>query len=183
MNPKHYILLTLSEFVRCLNIQTNVKLYLIKKIPSCFLCAPLQDLENVTEVLDACSHLQITSALDLCADYMVSLMITYANGASDLLMFLFCSPLQDLENVTEVLDACSHLQITSALDLCADYMVSLITYANASDLLAIADTYSLTRVTDFYEQKVLGNFEEFVRTEQFLALPAVTLAGYLADDR
>jgi len=83
----------------------------------------------------------------------------------------------------EVLNAASHLQVQTALDLCSEYMISLITFANADELLHIADTYSLDKVSEFYTNKVLRNFEEFGHTEQFLSLPANQLAKYLSSNK
>ena len=37
-------------------------------------------------------------------------------------------------------------------------------------------------MTDYYNNKVLHNFEEYSRTEQFLSLSATQLARYLASD-
>ena len=82
----------------------------------------------------------------------------------------------------EVLTASSHLQVKTALDLCSDYIISLLTYANAGELLRIADTYTLTRVSDYYTNKILTTFDEFTATEQFLALSGSELARYLRDD-
>ncbi len=47
------------------------------------------------------------------------------------------------------------LQVKTALDLCSDYMISLLTFSNADEILHIADMYSLDRVKDFYTNKVL----------------------------
>lgn len=88
----------------------------------------------------------------------------------------------DLDNLIEILNAGSHLQVGTALDLCSDYMISLLTFSNADELLSIADTYSLHRVIEHYNDKVLQHFEEYAATEQFLKLPATQLARYLAAD-
>ena len=55
-------------------------------------------------------------------------------------------------------------------------MISMLTFSNADEILHIADTYTLDRVKHFYTNKVLTNFDEFSRTEQFLQLPAKQLA-------
>ncbi len=88
----------------------------------------------------------------------------------------------EFDNLTEMLNASSHLQVHTALDLCSDYMISLLTFSNSEDLLHIADTYCLTKVTSYFNNKVLTSFEEFSQTEQFYKLTAQQLARYLADD-
>ncbi len=70
---------------------------------------------------------------------------------------------------------CILFQVKTALDLCSDYMISLLTFSNADEILHIADTYSLDRVKEFYTNKVLNNFEEFGRSDQFLQLSAKQL--------
>ena len=75
------------------------------------------------------------------------------------------------------------LQVRAALDLCSEYIMSILTFSNAKDLVEIANQYSLSRVSEFYANKVLAEFEEFARTPSFLALKVEVLAGYLANDR
>ena len=83
----------------------------------------------------------------------------------------------------EVLTAASHLQISTALDLCSDYIISRLTFSNADDFLHVADTYTLNRVIEFYTNKVLTKFPEFTKTEQFLAVSVSDLSRYLRDDK
>jgi len=73
--------------------------------------------------------------------------------------------------------------VHAALDLCSEYIMSTLTFSNADDLVRVADTYSLDRVSEFYTNKLLAEFEEFARTPSFLALSVDALAAYLADDR
>ena len=76
----------------------------------------------------------------------------------------------------------SLFQIHSALELCSDYMISLLTFSNSEELLSVADTFSLQRVTQHYKEKVLRSFAEFAASEAFLRLTADQLAAYMADD-
>lgn len=88
----------------------------------------------------------------------------------------------EFDNLMDILSAASHLQVHTALSLCSDYMIKLLTFTNADELLQIADTFSLQQVIDFYNNKVLSSFEDFSRTEQFLKLPANKLTRYLSDN-
>lgn len=88
----------------------------------------------------------------------------------------------NFDTLIEVLNAASHLQVRAALGLCADYMIQLLTFKNATELLSIADTYSLDHVLEYYNNKVLDNFEEFSSSEKFLNLSGPELTGYLTDD-
>ena len=107
-----------------------------------------------------------------------------ADALGPIIDFMYSGILQlDFDNLIEVLNAASHLQVNTALDLCSEYMISSLTFSNADELLSIADTYSLVTVNNFYNNKVLQNFEEFSATEQFLKLKAPQLTKYLADDK
>ena len=88
----------------------------------------------------------------------------------------------DGDNLIDTLNAGSHLQISAVLELCSDYMITALTFANADEILAVAETYSLTRVTMFYNRKVLHNFEEFATTDQYLNLSREKVEEYLLSD-
>ena len=106
-----------------------------------------------------------------------------ADSLEQTIDFMYSGSLQfDLDNLIEILNAASHLQVHTALDLCSEYMIAALTFSNADELLPIAETYSLSAVTEFYKKKVLQTFEEFSATEQFLKLSASQLSRYLADD-
>lgn len=89
----------------------------------------------------------------------------------------------DLDCLIDVLNAANHLQIQTALDLCSDYIISLLTFDNAESLVQITDTYSLNRVKEFYTEKLLAEFEEFSHSSTFLSLTSMQLIAYLSDDR
>ena len=89
----------------------------------------------------------------------------------------------DMDSLIDMLNAANRLQIQTALDLCSDYMISLLTFANAEELMHIADMYLLSRVTDFYKAKVLNEFDAFSRCAVFFSLSAKQLESYLADDQ
>jgi len=89
----------------------------------------------------------------------------------------------DVDSLVDTLDAANQLQVRAALQLCSDYIMSMLTFSNADKFVQIAEMYSLDRVSEFYANKVLSEFEEFARTPSFLALSVDVLAGYLADDR
>ncbi len=113
----------------------------------------------------------------------VDLKALSADALQLIIDFIYSGEMElDLENLMDVLNAGSHLQVQSALDLCSDFMISLLTFANADQLLNIADMYSLNKVTEYYKNKVLQNFEDFSNTEQFMCLSASQLSRYLASD-
>jgi len=114
----------------------------------------------------------------------VELGAVRASSLQTIVDFIYSGEMSlDIETLVDTLDAANQLQVRAALDLCSEYIVSMLTFSNADDLVRIAEMYSLDRVSEFYANKVLSEFEEFSRTPSFLALPLDVLAGYLADDR
>jgi len=114
----------------------------------------------------------------------VELGAVRASSLQTIIDFIYSGEMSlDNERLVDTLDAANQLQVRAALDLCSEYIVSMLTFSNADDLVRIAEMYSLDRVSEFYASKVLAEFEEFARTPSFLALSVEALAGYLADDR
>jgi len=117
-------------------------------------------------------------------DNSVELGAVRASSLQTIIDFVYSGEmLLDADSLVDTLDAANQLQVRAALDLCSDYITSMLTFANAEDLVRIAETYSLDRVSEFYTNKVLTEFEEFIRTPSFLALSEEALARYLEDDR
>jgi hypothetical protein len=114
----------------------------------------------------------------------VDLGLVRAASLQTIVDFIYTGEMSlDMDTLVDTLDAACHLQIQTAVDLCSDYITSMLTFANADDLIRIAETYSLDRVAEFYTNKVLAEFEEFVRTPAFLTLPLDRLVAYLKDNR
>lgn len=66
-----------------------------------------------------------------------------------------------LDNLTEIINTASHLQVSFALEVCSSYIKTLMTFDNAEDFLHIADTYSLDKVTAHWEHMIQDKFFEF----------------------
>lgn len=89
----------------------------------------------------------------------------------------------DMDCLLDIVDAACHFQIQSAVDLCSDYITSILNFHNADDLIRIADMYSLNKVDEFYSSKILMEFEQFVDTPLFLSLTLDKLTSLLRDNR
>jgi len=114
----------------------------------------------------------------------VELGAVRASSLQTIIDFIYSGEMSlDADSLVDTLDAANQLQVRAALDLCSEYITSMLTFSNADDLVRIAEMYSLDRVSEFYANKVLLEFEEFARTPSFLALSVEVLARYLADDR
>ncbi|XP_061165788.1 kelch-like protein 26 isoform X1 [Saccostrea echinata] len=106
-----------------------------------------------------------------------------ADGLQMIIDFIYSGelPLQ-YDNLTEAINTASHLQVSAALDMCCEYIISLMTFENAQDFLTIANTYSLDRVLEHWDSMILANFCEFSETQCFLKLDATSLVKYLSSN-
>lgn len=110
-----------------------------------------------------------------------------ADSLGQILDFLYSGSLRlDADNLSDLLNAASHLQVAAALALCSDYMVEELSNGcggrECDALLELARTYCLTAVLRRHDDATLADFEHFSRTEPFLRLSASQLASYLASD-
>lgn len=106
-----------------------------------------------------------------------------AEGLQHILDFIYSGEMQlHLDNLTEIINTASHLQIQSGLDLCSSYIISLMTFENGEDFLTIADTYSLDKVLEHWDHMIQSNFFEFSQTPHFLKMSSETLIKHLSKD-
>ena len=89
----------------------------------------------------------------------------------------------NMDNLTEILNGACHLQVHSAIQVCADYMNSLLTFDSADELLHIADTYSLHQVLTRFDNLVLRHFDLFSQTERLQTLGVAELVRYISSDQ
>ena len=106
-----------------------------------------------------------------------------ADGLQHILDFIYSGEMcLHYDNLTETINTASHLQVSCALDLCSQYIKSLMTFDNADEFLSIADTYSLENVQYHWDSMILNNFYDFSQTQAFLKLDAYSLKKYLSQN-
>ncbi|GAB1597658.1 kelch-like protein 9 isoform X1 [Argonauta hians] len=106
-----------------------------------------------------------------------------ADGLQQVIDFIYTGKMSlYYDNLTEIINTASHLQVSYALDLCSNYIKSLMTFDNADDFLSIADTYSLEKVLNHWDDMILSNFHEFSNSQAFLKLSAQKLVKYLSSN-
>ncbi|CAH1781780.1 unnamed protein product [Owenia fusiformis] len=89
-----------------------------------------------------------------CQD-VVELKGLSPTGVRDIVTFIYTGKLAiDLENLNRIVHTASFLQVNSALNLCSEYINSLLTFDTADDLLPLAKDYSLNDVIDKFNQGV-----------------------------
>ncbi|XP_071086190.1 kelch-like protein 9 isoform X1 [Haliotis cracherodii] len=106
-----------------------------------------------------------------------------ADGLQQVIDFIYSGEMAlHYENLTEIINTASHLQVASALDVCSTYIKSLMTFDNAEDFLNIADTYSLEKVLTHWENMIQEKFYDFSQTQAYLKMEAETLSKHLSRD-
>ena len=114
---------------------------------------------------------------------MVDLKGVTADGLQHVIEFIYTGEMAvHYENLTEIINTASHLQVQTALDLCSNFIKSVMTFENAEDFLSIADTYSLDKVLQHWDQMIQKNFYEFSLTQSFLKLNVQTLIKHLSQN-
>lgn len=107
-----------------------------------------------------------------------------ASGLQQVLDFLYSGQLAlQYDNLADVINTADHLQVDSALVVCSRYIIAQLTFTNAEEFLAIADTYSLTMVLSHWEDMIFQNFSEFSQCDVCLKLDADKMANLLTSDR
>ena len=107
-----------------------------------------------------------------------------AKGVEPLIKYAYTGTVElTLENIHDVINAATFLQITSAVELCITYLKKKMTFSNAEELLNIGEMLSIPTLKDYYRQYILDNFIAFSETECFLSLDAENLMNYLIDDK
>lgn len=82
----------------------------------------------------------------------------------------------------QVLAASTHLQVTEAVDLCCEFIKKAITVDNCTDILNLAEHYSLTSSKETARKFILDHFEIFSQSEEFGKLTNVQLGSMLAEN-
>ncbi|XP_025079983.1 kelch-like protein 26 [Pomacea canaliculata] len=106
-----------------------------------------------------------------------------ADGLQHIIEFIYSGEMAlTLDNLTEIINTASHLQVSFALDVCSNYIKSLMTFDNAEDFLHIADTYSLDKVTAHWESMIQDKFYEFSQSQAFLKMDGEALSRHLSQN-
>ncbi|KAK7499301.1 hypothetical protein BaRGS_00009561 [Batillaria attramentaria] len=114
---------------------------------------------------------------------IVDLKGVTADGLQHIIDFIYSGEMAlTLDNLTEIINTASHLQVGFALDVCSSYIKSLMTFDNAEDFLHIADTYSLDKVTAHWESMIQDKFFEFSQSQAFLKMDGETLSKHLSQN-
>ncbi|CAF2644525.1 unnamed protein product [Rotaria sp. Silwood2] len=93
-----------------------------------------------------------------------------SHGVESMINFCYSGSLQiTFDNIDQLLNAATHLQIKHAIDLCSQFLIESCSINNCIDIYKIADFYSLTNVLDIVHLFISKNFLSlmFHAPEQF----------------
>lgn len=104
-------------------------------------------------------------------------------GIEPLLEYVYSGKLElTLDNIHDVISGATFLQISTAIDLCVNFLKENMTFENAEELLKIGDMFNVPALRMYYRAYLLKHFLKFVESDSFLNTDADSLADYLSDD-
>lgn len=107
-----------------------------------------------------------------------------ANAMGMLLDFAYTGRLRlNLEDIMEALAGACHLQMSSAIQLCCQFLISEINYKTCIDILNIAETFALVGVKDSALDFAIEHFDKIVDTDQFMKMHREHLRAILQSSR
>ncbi|CAL1533269.1 unnamed protein product [Lymnaea stagnalis] len=137
-------------------------------------------------VMAACSdyfRVMLTGFMKESREQVVELKGVTADGLKVVVDFAYTGRLElTTDNVEEVLSAASHLQVSVAVELCSKYLEMALTIYNCTDILNLAQMYSLSSTQTKALQYMMDNFEIVSSSEQFSKLMHTQLASMLSDN-
>uniref|UniRef100_A0A0B7A627 BTB domain-containing protein n=2 Tax=Arion vulgaris TaxID=1028688 RepID=A0A0B7A627_9EUPU len=137
-------------------------------------------------VMAACSdyfRVMLTGFMRESREEFVELKGVTAGGLAVVVDFAYTGRLElTTDNVEEVLSAASHLQVSVAVELCSKYLEMALTIYNCTDILNLAQMYTLTSTQAKALQYMMDNFEIVSSSEQFSKLTHTQLATMLQDN-
>ncbi|RUS88524.1 hypothetical protein EGW08_003700 [Elysia chlorotica] len=137
-------------------------------------------------VMVACSdyfRVMMTGVMKESREETVELKGVTAGGLSVVVDFAYTGRLElTTDNVEEVLSAASHLQVSVAVELCSKYLEMALTTENCTDILNLAQMYSLTSTQSKALQYMMDNFMIVSASDQFFKLTHLQLALMLRDN-
>ena len=137
-------------------------------------------------VMVACSdyfRALLSSEMRESLEMSVDLKGLTATGLRSVVDFAYTGKIDlSLDNLEEVLAAATHLQISEAVELCCKFIAQAITADNCTDVLNLAELYSLIPTRNIARNYILNNFEAFSKSEQFEKLNSDQLSSLLAEN-
>ncbi|XP_069491840.1 kelch-like protein 9 [Ambystoma mexicanum] len=107
----------------------------------------------------------------------IQLLGVTAAGLRHTIEFIYTAKLSlSMDNLHDVLEAASFLQILPILDFCTELLSSEVTQENCIEVSCIASTYHLGRLEEYVKDFLQRNFSSFLSTREYMKLSADQLA-------
>lgn len=106
-------------------------------------------------------------------------------GLKEIVRFVYTGKLHcTLDNISDLLLASTHLQLTEATDLCCRYLTNLTNTNNSVDMYNLAEQFNLPLLKNKAMHLILDNFEDIASTRRdYLRFSETFLAEILEDNR
>ncbi|XP_005092148.1 kelch-like protein 26 [Aplysia californica] len=167
-------------------------------------CALLHGLQDLRKSNTLCDYTLVAdgerisvhrAVMAACSDYFRAMLTGYmkesreecvelkgvtASGLKVVVDFAYTGRLElTYDNVHDVLSAASHLQVGVAVELCSKYLETALTVDNCTDILNLAQMYSLKSTQDKAMHYMMDNFEFVSSSQQFRKLTHTQMASML----
>ena len=139
---------------------------------------------NVLAAVSDYFYAMLTGAMIESRQDHVDLKGVSANAVKALLDFAYNGQLSlNLEDVVEILAGACHLQMSSAIQLCSDFLLSEISSKTCVDILNISEMFALTHVKDVCIGYCIENLDKICDIDQFFKLSKEHLQIILQSNR
>ncbi|CAH1794402.1 unnamed protein product [Owenia fusiformis] len=114
---------------------------------------------------------------------VIELLGVPAQGLTILLDFIYSGELRcTLDNISDVLIAATHLQVTDAINMCNNYLEELTDRQNCTDMYNVGDHFDLQKVKDKAMGYILSHFEDITDNGELMKFSAKFLTMILVKD-
>ncbi|XP_043556881.1 kelch-like protein 13 isoform X1 [Chiloscyllium plagiosum] len=104
-------------------------------------------------------------------------------GLKSIIEFSYTSKLSlNMDNLQDILEAASFLQIMPIIEFCKEFLISQISFENCVEIGRIANAYHLTTVDGYIKDFVLKNFSTILNNKEFILLSYDQLVFALGND-
>ncbi|XP_043927427.1 kelch-like protein 9 [Protopterus annectens] len=105
-------------------------------------------------------------------------------GLKGIVEFIYTGQLAlNMDNLQDILEAASFLQILPILDFCKDLLTFEVTLENCVEIGNVATAYYLTEVNKYINEYILKNFSALLKNGEYLKLPADRFACILSSNK
>lgn len=107
-----------------------------------------------------------------------------AKGLSEVVRFAYTGNLRcSLGNISDVLLAATHLQLTEAIDLCSHFLTNITCTSNSVHMYNLAEQFNLPKLCSKSLTLIVENFEDVAERGDYLHFSEKFLAQILEDSR